>query len=173
MVPHRPLRNVFGEFATGVVIVTAKAPSGELIGMTMTSFNSVSLDPALILFSVDQRAYSLGALLNAEGYAVNVLARGQEHLSNRFARALTDKWHGVGYVEGYAEAPLLDGALAHFECAHHACHQGGDHVIFLGRILRFCVHPSSPEPLLFFRGGYRSVSDSQREESEWPLPIHY
>jgi flavin reductase (DIM6/NTAB) family NADH-FMN oxidoreductase RutF len=95
-------------------------------------------------------------MLAARGYGVNVLARDQEHLSNRFARALEDKWAGVAHTAGVEDAPLLSGAIAHFECVPYAHHDGGDHVIFLARVVRF-AHSEEAEPLVFFRGAYHGV----------------
>lgn len=169
----RAFRQSLGEFATGVAIITAQGTGEELIGMTMSSFNSVSLDPPLVLFSVDRRAHSLPAMLEAKGFAVNILAREQEHLSNRFARALADKWDQVKRTVGHAEAPLLTGALAHFECEPWANYDGGDHVIFVVRVLRYTVRPGNPAPLIFFRGRYRDLVDETDREPSWPLPIHY
>lgn len=172
----RAFRDALGRFATGVAVITARQSDGLAVGMTMSSFNSVSLNPPLVLFSVDRRAYSLGAMLNAKGYGVNILGRQQEALSNRFAKALADKWTDVPHVAGYAEAPLLAGALAHFECRPYAHHDGGDHVIFVAEVMSFAVPGSGPDdPLVFFRGRYRSLAaDDQRPAPpEWPLPIHY
>lgn len=169
----RAFRQSLGEFATGVAVITAQGSGEELIGMTMSSFNSVSIDPPLVLFSVDRRANSLPAMLEAKGFAVNVLAREQEHISNRFARALGDKWSETKRTIGHAKAPLLTGALAHFECEPYANHDGGDHVIFLVRVLRHAVRPGNPAPLIFFRGRYRDLVDDTQREPSWPLPIHY
>lgn len=169
----KQFRHALGEFATGVAVITASDPAGELLGMTMSSFNSVSVDPPLILFSIDRRAHSLAAMESAGGYAVNILSRSQEALSNRFARALSDKWENVLRTAGYAEAPLLDGALAHFECEPYATYDGGDHVIFVGRVVKYTTHPGKPEPLLFFRGRYQDLASGQEREPDWPLPIHY
>lgn len=150
-------RKALSQFATGVAVVTARSADGTPIGMTMTSFNSLSLDPPLILFSVDRRAFSLEAMQAAKGYAVNILARHQEHLSNQFAKALGDKWRNVEHELGHAEAPLLSGALAHFECEPYASHDGGDHVLFISRVVRFKALADN-EPLVFFRGKYHSLS---------------
>lgn len=169
----RQLRNAFAEYATGVTIVTAKAPNGELLGMTMTSFNSVSLDPPLILFSVIMKALSLQALREAKAYTVNILAHGQEALSNQFARAASDKWAGVHYTDGHNGTPRLTNAIAHFECEPYACHEGGDHMIFLGRVVSFSTSETAAEPLLFFRGRYHSVVGPRIDVPEWPLPLHY
>ncbi|RTM15345.1 MAG: flavin reductase [Bradyrhizobiaceae bacterium] len=169
----RAFRRVLGEFATGVAVVTARGRGDELIGMTMSSFNSVSLAPPLVLFSVDRKARSLPAMLEAKGFAVNILARDQEQISNQFARALSDKWDQVKTSVGHAEAPLIAGALAHFECAPYANYDGGDHVIFVVRVVRYATHPDAPAPLIFFRGRYRDLVDETQREPEWPLPIHY
>lgn len=169
----KAFRQSLGEFATGVAVITAQGSGAELIGMTMSSFNSVSIDPPLVLFSVDRRANSLPAMLEAKGFAVNVLAREQEHISNRFARALGDKWSETRRSVGHAQAPLITGSLAHFECEPYANHDGGDHVIFLVRVLRHTVRPGNPAPLIFFRGRYRDLVDETQREPSWPLPIHY
>lgn len=169
----RAFRQSLGEFATGVAVITAQGPNESLIGMTMSSFNSVSLDPPLVLFSVDRRANSLLAMLEAKGFAVNILARDQEHLSNRFARALSDKWDQVARTVGHAEAPLLTGALAHFECEPYANYDGGDHVIFVVKVVRHTMRAGSSPPLIFFRGRYCDLVDQAVREPEWPLPMHY
>jgi flavin reductase (DIM6/NTAB) family NADH-FMN oxidoreductase RutF len=155
-------RRALGEFATGVAVVTARKGE-ELVGMTMSSFNSVSVDPPLVLFSVDRGARSLSAMLEAKGFAVNVLAREQESISNQFARALSNK----------SEAPLISGALAHFECEPYANYDGGDHIIFVVRVVHYASHATAPAPLIFFRGRYRDLVDESQREPEWPLPIHY
>lgn len=169
----RAFRQSLGEFATGVAVVTARGKGGELVGMTMSSFNSVSVDPPLVLFSVDRKALSLPAMQEAKGFAVNVLARQQENVSNQFARALANKWDQVKTSVGHAEAPLISGALAHFECEPYANYDGGDHVIFVVRVVRHTVHSDAPAPLIFFRGRYRDLVDETEREPTWPLPIHY
>lgn len=169
----RAFRRTLGEFATGVAVVTARGKGDELVGMTMSSFNSVSVDPPLVLFSVDRKALSLPAMQEAKGFAVNVLAREQENISNKFARALANKWDQVKTSVGHAEAPLISGALAHFECEPYANYDGGDHVIFVVRVIRHAVHSDTPAPLIFFRGRYRDLIDETEREPTWPLPIHY
>ena len=169
----RAFRRALGEFATGVAVVTASGKGGELVGMTMSSFNSVSIDPPLVLFCVDRKARSLPAMLEARGFAINVLARDQEGISNQFARALSDKWTQIKTSVGHAEAPLISGALAHFECAPFANYDGGDHVIFVVRVLRHTSRSEAAAPLIFFRGRYRDLVDETEREPAWPLPIHY
>ena len=169
----RAFRKTLGRFATGVAVVTAKAADGALIGVTMSSFNSVSLDPPLVLFSIGRSAYSLNAMLAARGFGINLLSRAQRDLSDRFAKAQTDKWRDVAHVVSDLEAPLLDGALAHFECRPYAHYDGGDHVIFVVRVLRFSEPSSGEEPLVFFGGRYRSLEDEDQASPAWPLPLHY
>ena len=171
-VDQRSFRRALSQFATGVAVITARGEADEAIGLTMSSFNSVSLEPPLVLFSVDRRALSLPAMIAAKGYAVNILGRRQEALSNQFARSLGDKWSNVEHSLGHAEAPLLHGALAHFECEPYAHHDGGDHVIFIGRVVRFSAREED-DPLLFFRGKYHGLSQQDQSVPMWPLPIHY
>ncbi|CAH1655243.1 Flavin reductase [Hyphomicrobiales bacterium] len=166
-------RRALGSFATGIAVTTACGPTGELVGMTLNSFNSVSLDPPLILFSIDRKAKSLPVLAEAEGYAINILSTEQEDVSRQFARSLSDKWRNVGYRLGIAGAPLLDGSLAHFECAPYAQYDGGDHVIFVGQVLRFGVHPHDAEGLVFYRGRFRRLAELDQREAEWRLPNYY
>lgn len=169
----KAFRRALGEFATGVAVITAEGLDGAPIGMTMSSFNSVSIDPPLVLFSVDRRAHSLPAMSSAKGFAVNILAREQEDISNKFARALSDKWSQVKCTLGHAQAPLITGALASFECEPYAQYDGGDHVIFVVRVVRHTVREGSPAPLVFFRGRYRDLVGETEREPAWPLPIHY
>ena len=169
----KAFRNALGEFATGVAVITAESSTGDPIGMTMSSFNSVSLNPPLVLFSVDRRAHSLDAMQKAKHFAVNILGREQEEISNRFARALSDKWLNVKLTAGYSQAPLITGALAHFECKPYAQYDGGDHIIFVVQVTRFSVRPGDPAPLVFFRGRYCDIADDSNREPTWPLPIHY
>lgn len=166
-------RKTLGRFATGVAVVTAKEANGALIGLTMSSFNSVSLDPPLVLFSIGRKAYSLNAMLEAGSYGINLLSRDQRDLSDRFAKAQTDKWRDVAHVVSDLEAPLLDGALAHFECRPYAHYDGGDHVIFVVQVLRFSAPAADEEPLIFFSGRYRSLDDEVQAKPAWPLPLHY
>lgn len=126
--------------------------------MTVNSFGSVSLDPPLVLFSIDKAAYSFDAFTRARGFAVNVLSRDQQLLSDRFARPATDKWQGVAFSRGHEGAPLLDGALAYFECAPWATYEGGDHLIFVCRVVRFDCRDNGAEPLIFYAGRYAATA---------------
>lgn len=152
---QRRFRTALSMFATGVAVITAPRKEGMPIGITVASFNSVSLDPPLILFSVDRRSLSLGDLTDASGYAVNVLDETQQHLSNCFAKANGDKW-GWRSDAAHDGAVLLPDALATFECEPHAQYDGGDHVIFVGRVTRHRAR-SEGRPLIFFGGRYRTL----------------
>ncbi len=153
----RAFRDALGCFPTGVTIVTAVGPRKEIIGFTANSFSSVSLDPPLVLFSLNRRAYSLKAFLSTQHFAVNVLREGQEELSDRFARALTEKWQGVEYIIWDSGCPILKDALACFECKIRHTYMGGDHVILVGEVERIIAEPDG-EPLLFCRGRYRKIA---------------
>jgi flavin reductase (DIM6/NTAB) family NADH-FMN oxidoreductase RutF len=176
---RRQFRTALACFPTGVVIVTAWDESRQRhVGMTMSSFGSVSLEPPLVLFCMDRGAHSLATWQAAPGYAINVLGDGQRALSERFARPLSHKWEGVGFELGEHNAPLLHGALAHFECTAHAQYDGGDHVIFLGRVSKF-MHRAHGDPLVFYRSRYAGVRPAETRPEEnalaanWPLPMHY
>lgn len=153
----RAFRDALGCFPTGVTVVTAVGPRREVIGITANSFSSVSLDPPMVLFSLNRRANSLPAFLATRHFAVNVLREGQEELSNQFARALGEKWQGVDYITWDSGCPILKGALASFECEIRHTYEGGDHVIFVGEVLKIVAEPKG-KPLLYFRGKYRTLA---------------
>ncbi|WP_279343783.1 flavin reductase family protein [Variovorax terrae] len=140
-------------FATGVTIVTARTAQGELVGLTANSFNSVSLDPPLVLWSLARAAGSLPAFSTGSHYAINILAADQKDLAERFALKGADRWGGVGFAEGAGGAPLLAGAAASFECYNRSRYEEGDHVIFVGEVER-CTHRGGASPLLFHGGRF-------------------
>ena len=146
-------RASLGMFATGVTIVTARTDSGELVGLTANSFNSVSLSPPLVLWSLAHAAGSMAAFSNGRHYAINVLAADQQALAEQFAARGTDRWQGVGFTSGVSGAPLLDGAAASFECFNRSQYAEGDHVIFVGEVER-CSHRAEASPLLFHGGRF-------------------
>jgi flavin reductase (DIM6/NTAB) family NADH-FMN oxidoreductase RutF len=161
----RDLRDALGCFATGVAVITAVAPSGERIGATVSSFNSVSLDPPLVLFSVARSAKAFAIWEKAEYFAVNLLAEHQQQLSNRFAKAHTDKWSGVETTDGETGVPLLDRAIVSFECARFAAYDGGDHLILVGRVLAIAGKREQPAtPLVFYRSRYRRLDHDPGSE---------
>jgi flavin reductase (DIM6/NTAB) family NADH-FMN oxidoreductase RutF len=150
----KALRNAFGAFATGVTIITTHA-DGIDTGLTANSFSSVSLDPPMILWSLDRKSRSLDIFENAEGFAVHVLASDQEALSNRFARSAPDKFETLKVGRGDWAMPLLPDCAARFECRKAFTYEGGDHVIFVGEVLRY-EHTERP-PLLFHGGRYKQA----------------
>jgi flavin reductase (DIM6/NTAB) family NADH-FMN oxidoreductase RutF len=154
---EREFRDALGQFATGVVIVTADV-SGQRLASTVSSFNSVSLRPPLVLFSIARSSHSLEGWQAAEHYGVTVLAEHQIDLSNRFAKPQTDKWKGFETDQMQNGAPLLPNWLAYFECTSYARYDGGDHEILMGRVTRFVVHSSHSAPLLFYQGKYRRLA---------------
>lgn len=170
-VDQNAFRQALGKFATGVCIVTTRV-EGLPLGMTMSSFNSLSLDPALVLFSIDKRAKGLPQWERAEGFAIHVLSESQQALSNRFAGRVADKWAGIETKEGLHGAPLLHGCSAWFECAAQQVHDAGDHRLFIVQVERFRAH-SDRKPLLFAGGRYGEIKTQTDEAPIWPLAIHY
>lgn len=157
----RRFRDALGAFSTGVAIVTGVTEGGERLGMTVSSFNSVSIAPPLVLFSVTRRAHSFEAWTKVSRYAINILSAQQEELSNRFARPLADKWTGLAVLDGETGTPVLPNALAVFECEPYARYDGGDHEIFVGRVLALRTTPHKQDlPLIFFGGRYRRLDAS-------------
>lgn len=152
----RALRDHLGCFATGVTIVTARGARDQMLGVTANSFSAVSLDPPLVLFSLDRRAYSLWDFLSTGHFAVNVLADDQADLATRFARPQSDKWSGVAWASWDHGCPILEACHANFECSIAYTYSGGDHVIFVGHVERM-AHDAAKAPLLYYRGGYRRL----------------
>lgn len=140
-------------FATGVTIVTARSAEGELIGLTANSFNSVSLNPPLVLWSLAQSAASMATLSTGSHYAINILAADQKELAQRFSAKREGRWTDVAWTEGIGGAPLLTGAAATFECFNRSRYEEGDHVIFVGEVER-CSHRDGASPLLFHGGKF-------------------
>jgi flavin reductase (DIM6/NTAB) family NADH-FMN oxidoreductase RutF len=167
----RAFRHALGQFPTGVCVVTAIV-DGTRLGMTVSSFNSLSLDPPLVLFSIDRRAASLPLWERAEAVAVHVLAENQKDISNRFAHALANKWEGISVSDGASGAPLLPGVAALFECAVCTRHDGGDHTLFILAVERFLSF-ADRKPLVFGRGRYAALPSSDVTAPLWPLDIHY
>lgn len=174
---ERRFRQALSRFPTGVIVATAWDETGNRdLGMTMSSFSPVSLEPPLVLFSVDRRALSLEAWRRVPGYAVNVLSEHQHALSERFSRPRADKWLGVEFQRGRHGAALLSGAVAHFECTPHSQCEAGDHITFFGLVTQFAIGTGAP--LVFHESAYAAIArgaslDSEYQPGRWPLPIHY
>lgn len=146
-------RAALGRFATGVTIVTTRSSSGQPLGLTVNSFNSVSLQPPLVLWSLGLRSGALPAFMQAAHYAIHVLSAQQRDLALRFAAQGVDRWQGVEFASGVGGMPLLPGVVASFECRSRSRHEEGDHVIFVGEVER-CQHRLEARPLLYHGGRF-------------------
>lgn len=152
----RDFRNALGQFATGVTVVTTRNSAGEPIGLTANSFSSVSLSPPLVLWSLSLRSPNLPNFLQATHFAINVLARDQIALSQRFSKPMPNKFEGIACTDSASGIPLLTGTSAHFECRIEARHYSGDHVIFIGHVLHYSH--ADREALGYYRGRYISTA---------------
>jgi flavin reductase (DIM6/NTAB) family NADH-FMN oxidoreductase RutF len=141
-----------GHFATGVAIVTMSNHAGESHGLTANSFTSVSLDPPLILVCVEKTISSYPAMVEAEGFLVNILTDQQEELARRFATPDIDKFDGVEFGFGAFGAARIPGCLAYVAARRHSQLDGGDHTIFIGEAT--ATELGSGLPLVFYRGMY-------------------
>lgn len=146
-------RAALGMFATGVTVVTARDARGHCVGLTANSFNSVSLSPPLVLWSLARAAGSMAAFRAGSHYAVNILSADQQPLATQFSSPCQDRFAGVAFALGASGAPLLAGAVAHFECFNRSRYDEGDHVIFVGEVER-CSHRPGASPLLFHGGKF-------------------
>ncbi len=160
--PHHPQRPSFstpdfraalGRFATGVTIVTARNAAGQRVGLTANSFNSVSLAPPLVLWSLARTSSSMPAFEAGAHYAINILAADQHALAERFATKLPDRFEGLVTRDGLRGAPIIEGAAAVFECFNRSQYREGDHVIFVGEV-EHCSHRSDAGPLIYHGGRY-------------------
>lgn len=145
-------RQALGAFATGVTIITTRKPDGEPLGLTVSSFNSVSLNPPLVLWSLAEDSYCLPVFREIEHWTVHVLSSSQEALSTKFAMKGEDKFAGLETEDGVGGCPMLKGCTARFQCKTAFQYEGGDHVIFVGEVLSF--DRAEDAPLVFHGGRY-------------------
>jgi 3-hydroxy-9,10-secoandrosta-1,3,5(10)-triene-9,17-dione monooxygenase reductase component len=151
------LRTALGRFATGVTIISCRAADGSPVGLTANSFNALSLQPPLILWSLRDASPTLQAFLAASHFAVNVLAESQVELSRRFATNIDDKFDEGPWSDGLGGAPILAGCAAVFECECLSSQVAGDHVLFIGRVHNVSEAPITP--LVFQSGHYRMLGE--------------
>jgi flavin reductase (DIM6/NTAB) family NADH-FMN oxidoreductase RutF len=151
---ERELRDAMGCFATGVTVVTTMTDRGPL-GMTVSSFASVSLAPPLVLWSPARKSARFAAFEAASHFAVHVLCEDQQSLAEIFANSGMEAFDDLDYTLGIGDVPLLDGCSARFECSHSAGHDGGDHLIVVGEVLRILA--GDKRSLLFYRGGFSGI----------------
>ena len=156
----KEFRSALGRFATGVTIVTTVDSAGERYGVTANSYNSVSLDPPLVLWSLAKTSRSAAAFENCEAFAVHILGAHQEALAMRFASSSPDKFADLDVHAGLGGVPLFEQCAAHFECTLENRFEGGDHVIFLGRVMHFARGDAAP--LLFHDGKFTRVEAQEK-----------
>lgn len=152
----RNFRNALGQFATGVCVITANPRGYEPFGMTVNSFASVSLDPALVLWSLRNDSECYGAFEAADGFTVNVLAQEQVALSNQYAKKDHHQLDKDHYRIGKSGLPVLRGALTSFECDIWQRYDGGDHLILVGKVTEMDLSPTG-KPLIFHGGAYQEL----------------
>ncbi len=162
-------RAALGQFATGVTIVTARNGQGQPVGLTASSFNSVSLDPPLVLWSLAKSAGSMAVFANGRHYAIHVLAADQKDLAERFAARGVNRWADVHHTPGVSGAPLLEGCVATFECFNRSQYTEGDHVIFVGEVER-CTRRPSASPLLYHGGRFYTEHPLQAAPADPSAP---
>ena len=151
----RHFRNALSQFATGVTVITTRLPNGAFLGLTASSFNSVSLDPPLVLWSLSQGASSMPVFTDNSHYVINVLAGDQIALAERFAMRIENRFDGVEFDLSSTGLPILKGAAAWFECHNRSRYPEGDHVIFVGEVERCDTQPQSV--LVFHNGKFVST----------------
>lgn len=152
----RDLRDALGRFATGVCIVTTTSDDQKAVGMTANSFSSVSLDPPLVLWSLQNNSDVYDTFATPRHFAVNILSSEQQAFSNQYAKKGQHDLDPAHYRMGKYGAPIIRHALATFECELHATHEGGDHLIIVGRVIDMYQRPTG-EPLLFYCGRYSEL----------------
>jgi len=146
-------RAALGMFATGVTIITAQGSDGVRVGLTASSFNSVSLEPPLVLWSLARQARTMPVFGRGSHYAINILAAEQRAVAEQFASRRADRFHGIAFREGRCGAPVLEGAAAVFECFNRSRYEEGDHVIFVGQV-EHCERRAGASPLIYHGGRY-------------------
>ena len=154
-------RRACAQFTTGITVVTVVDGHGHPHGITMNSFSSVSLDPPLVLVSIDLRNAILGHFLSSPVFAINILAEHQERLSRRFSSPSENRFHDVDWHPAPSGTPLLDGALAHLECAMVRTFETGDHALLIGEVKQ-AAFSEGVKPLVYFNSEYRNLESSDR-----------
>ncbi len=154
----KELRSALGHFPTGVIIATTQV-HGEDLGMTISSFNSLSLDPPLVLFSINKNAHGLPKWQESKGVVINVLAWDQIDLSNKFATPSDNKWENVTFSRGVFDAPILANTCINFECNPYLEQDAGDHILFIMRILSYQKNINKA-PLVYCHGQYGTLKSN-------------
>lgn len=156
------LRQLLGCFPTGVAVITTRGADGRPAGLTCNSFSSVSLEPPLVLFSLRNASSLLATFKDGPGFVINILSQKQDALSSRFASSkIADKFEGVSWHPGALGMPVIDDCLASFECGAYACHEAGDHHVFIGEVKHMGAG-TADQALVFYKGAYMQLAESLR-----------
>ena len=166
----KDFRRALGQFPTGVTVITTVDDNGGPVGVTASSFNTVSIDPPLVLWSVDKGAYSADIMKNSKHFAVNVLASDQVATSNKFADRGEDKFAGVSYQPGLGNSPLFDGCAAQFQCNTWNVVDAGDHLIIIGEVVEYSDNEAL-SPLVFAAGSYAITAPHPSSQKPEQLPL--
>lgn len=155
----RAFRHALGHFPTGVAIVTTRTPEGRPVGLTINSFSSLSLEPPLIMWSLANQSPSLNVFENCNYFAINVISQAQVDAALGFANPkIEDKFALVSHMDGEEGVPLLDNCVATFVCKNYRQHEGGDHTLFIGRVVRHSTI-TEHEPAVFHRGQFTRLGE--------------
>lgn len=146
------LRRALGRFATGVAVIATRSPEGKFDGLTANSFAAVSLDPPLVLWSLRRNASSFDSFMRSGHFSVNILGADQRDVAMHFAARKEGKFDAFPFTEGHGGSPIIDGCIATFECREETKIDGGDHVIFIGRVIE--ARAADGEPLIFNSGRF-------------------
>ncbi len=155
---HR-YRAALGQFATGVTVITTRTDDGRPVGITVSSFASLSLDPPLVLWCLGDKSDGYEHFKRASHFSIHVLAQNQDTLALHFSKQSPNKFEGVETFAGPHDVPTLPGALARFDCIAEAQHAGGDHLIIVGRVAQY--HHTKGEPLLYCSGAFGRLTDRE------------
>lgn len=157
MITNNEFRAALGHFASGVTVVTTKDANGNLHGITVSAFSSLSLNPPLILICIQKTTGSHYAFRESKAFVVNILKENQKDISNQFASHLPDKFSEIEYHHGIENIPVLNNCLANLECSLQNTIDGGDHTIFVGKVKK--VHLNDGNPLVYWHSKYRKVEE--------------
>ena len=155
MIDSHSFRRACSKFATGVTIAAVIAPDGKPHGLTVNSFASVSLAPQLVSICIDYKAKDLEFFRQSASFGISILGEQQQQISNRFAARGANRFHHIAWHAGKSGAPLIDGALATFDCEVDRIVEAGDHAIFIGKVKALTAEEG--RPLLYFASGYQTL----------------
>ena len=151
-------RAALSRFPSGITVVTSRSSAGDLHGITVSAFCSVSLNPPLVLVCIEKTTGSHHAVRESGFFVVNILAAGQDEISERFSLPVSNKFDGASYAVGIAGVPVLTDALVILECRLASAYEGGDHTIFVGEVENLSIKDG--DPLVYFHGNYRDLFDA-------------